>query len=141
MRLEITQRADLAVRALVELRQSQDRLKSTDLAEILGTTPGFVPQVMGPLVRSGWVRSLPGPSGGYQPIGDLGRLSVLAVIEAVDGPTDTGRCVVADRECGSTQPCALHDAWGRARRELRASLAELPLATVPVRTNPVKGVS
>ena len=48
MRLEITQRADLAVRALVALQSAPARLKSVDLADALGTTAGFVPQVMGP---------------------------------------------------------------------------------------------
>ena len=130
MRLEITQRADLAVRALVLLAKRPVRLKSADLASALSTTPGFVPQVMGPLVRAGWVRSEPGPAGGYEPIVHLGRLSVLDVIEEVDGPTDTGKCVVADRACLSGQPCALHVAWSVARRELLASLGSLSLEEV-----------
>ncbi|MGB0114561.1 MAG: Rrf2 family transcriptional regulator [Ilumatobacteraceae bacterium] len=128
MRLEITQRADLAVRALIELHGTIERLKSADLAELLGTTAGFVPQVMGPLVHAGWVRSVPGPTGGYQPVGDIGALSVLEVVEAVEGPTDTGRCVVAERACDADRPCALHIAWGSARRELRSSLGAMSMS-------------
>lgn len=134
MRLEVTQRADLAVRALLLLKQSPVRLKSADLAGALGTTTGFVPQVMGPLVRAGWVRSIPGPTGGYEPVAALDGLSVLDVVEAVDGPTENGRCVVADRPCEAAVPCVLHAAWGRARRELVASLAGLSLAAVSVST-------
>lgn len=123
MRLEITQRADLAVRALVVLHRSPARLKSADLAVALGTTAGFIPQVMGPLVREGWVHSVPGPTGGYEPLLGVETLSVLDVVEAVDGPTDSGRCVVADRRCDASEPCALHVAWGLARRALVSSLA------------------
>lgn len=130
MRLEITQRADLAVRALVLLERSPLRLKSADLAYALGTTAGFVPHVMGPLVHAGWVRSLPGPTGGYELTDDLDGLSVLEIVEEIDGPTDTGRCVVADRPCDAADPCALHVAWGRARRELIESLAATPLAAL-----------
>jgi len=132
MRLEITQRADLAVRALVLLQRSPLRLKSVDLAAALGTTAGFVPQVMGPLVRAGWVRSVPGPTGGYEPVVVLDGLSVLDVVEQVDGPTEIGRCVVADRPCDAASPCVMHVAWGHARRELVASLSGLSLAAVPV---------
>ena len=132
MRLEITQRADLAVRALVVLHRSPTRLKSSDLASALGTTAGFVPQVMSPLVREGWIRSVPGPTGGYEPLVALDALAVLDVVEAVDGPTDSGRCVVADRPCEAARPCALHTAWGRARRELMASLAGLSVGAVAV---------
>jgi Rrf2 family iron-sulfur cluster assembly transcriptional regulator len=134
MRLEITQRADLAVRALALLKRSPSRLKSADLASALGTTAGFVPQVMGPLVSAGWVRSVPGPTGGYEPSIALDELTVLEVVEEVDGPTETGRCVVADRPCDASAPCALHVAWERARRELVASLAGMSLASVQVTT-------
>jgi Rrf2 family iron-sulfur cluster assembly transcriptional regulator len=130
MRLEITQRADLAVRALVVLHRSPTRLKSADLAAALGTTTGFVPQVMGPLVRKGWVRSVPGPTGGYEPLVEVAALNVLDVVEAVDGPTDSGRCVVVDRPCEATAPCALHVAWGRARGELVSSLAAMSLGAL-----------
>lgn len=128
MRLEVTQRADLAVRALVLLHRSPSRLKSADLASALGTTPGFVPQVMGPLVRAQWIRSLAGPTGGYEPAVELAELSVLQVVEEVDGATDSGRCVVSDKPCDSSQPCALHTAWERARDSLVESLGTLTLA-------------
>ena len=127
MRLEITRSADLAVRALVVLSRRPGSLKSGDLAAALGTTPGFVPQVMAPLIRAGWVRSDPGPSGGYRPVVPHGDLTVLQVIEAVDGPTDDGRCVVTSGSCASRQPCALHAAWALARRELLATLGAMPL--------------
>lgn len=132
MRLEITQRADLAVRALVVLHRSPTRLKSADLAAALGTTPGFVPQVMVPLVREGWVRSVPGPTGGYEPLVGVDTLNVLDVVEAIDGPTDSGRCVVADRPCEAMSPCALHVAWGLARRELVSSLAAMSVGSLAV---------
>ncbi len=60
----------------------------------------------------------------------LDGLSVLEIVEEVDGPTETGRCVVADRPCNPATPCVLHVAWGRARRELVASLGGLSLAAV-----------
>lgn len=132
MRLEVTQRADLAVRALVALGGASQRLKSADLAASLGTTAGFVPQVMGPLVREGWVHSVPGPTGGYEPLVGLDSLNVLDVVEAVDGPTDSGRCVVADRPCAAVAPCALHTAWGLARRELMSSLATVSVGALAV---------
>lgn len=128
VRLEITRRADLAVRAMVALAGEERRWKSSELAHALDTTVGFVPQIVGPLVKAGWVRSDPGPTGGYVARVPLADLSVLDVIEAVDGPTDAGRCVVEDRPCGGHERCALHDAWGRARTELTAALSATSLA-------------
>ena len=130
MRLEITRKAELAVRALALLGESSARLKASVLAAELGTTVSFVPQVLGPLVRAGWVQSDPGPTGGYRCLAPLGEVSVLQVIEAVDGATDVGRCVVADRPCQESHPCVLHVAWARARTELVGVLQSTPMSGV-----------
>jgi Rrf2 family iron-sulfur cluster assembly transcriptional regulator len=128
VRLEITRRADLAVRALLALADGR-KLKASGLAEALGTTPAFVPQVLGPLVKSGWVRSDPGPTGGYSLVVGLDSLNVLEVVEAIDGPTESGRCVVEDRPCSRDgQVCVLHEPWARARGQLTASLRATPVA-------------
>jgi len=127
MRLEVTRKSDLAVRILQTLGERNERLKGTDLAELVGSTVGFVPQVLTPLVRAGWVRSDPGPTGGYELAVDPADLSILQVIEAVEGPTDSGRCVLADRPCDATGPCALHVPWTRARDRL---LRELDSTTI-----------
>jgi Rrf2 family protein len=126
MRLELTRRADLAARTLV-LLDGADRLKAGALAERLGTTTGFVPQIVGPLVRAGWVRSEPGPTGGYALDVDLAAVSVLEVIEAAEGPTDSGRCVVVDRPCDRENACLVHDAWADARHHLVSTLAATSL--------------
>lgn len=130
MRLEITRRAELAIRALALLGHSGERIKSSVLAAELATTVSFVPQVLGPLVRAGWVQSDPGPTGGYRCRVPLGEVSVLQVIEAVDGATDVGRCVVADRPCQASAPCVLHLAWARARTELVGVLQSTPMSGV-----------
>ena len=73
MRLEVTRRADLAVSAL-RMLHANGRMKAGDLAVAIGSTPGFVPQVIGPMVKRGWVRSEPGPSGGYSLRASLDRM-------------------------------------------------------------------
>lgn len=129
MRLEVTRRAELAVRAIGELAAGEARIKAGDLATSLATTTGFVAHVLSPLVKAGWVRSDPGPAGGYRLREEARGLSVLDIIEAVDGPTDDGRCVVEDRPCTPTDRCVMHSAWQRARSELRAGLAAMPAAS------------
>lgn len=128
MRLEVTRKSDLAVRTLRALADGDGRRKGSDLAAAVGSTAGFVAQVITPLVRAGWVRSEPGPTGGYSLAVPLKKVSILAVIEAVEGPTDAGRCVLVDRLCGDTGECALHGPWMRARRELLNQLDRVSVA-------------
>lgn len=130
MRLEITRRSDLATRALLALIASGDTLKSAELAERVSTTPGFLAHAMLAPVRQGWVQSVPGPRGGYRATLDPRTVSVLEVIEAVEGPTDTGRCVLQNRACGEHGVCALHATWSFARADLVGRLSSIPLSSL-----------
>jgi len=66
MRLEITRKTDLALKAMIVLGRTEARCKGNDLAERIDTTASFISQVMAPLVRKGWVESEPGRNGGYR---------------------------------------------------------------------------
>lgn len=107
-------------------------MKGAALAERVGASPGFLSQAMTPLVAAGWVRSEPGPTGGYVLAADLSAVSLLEVIEAVEGPTEANRCVLEDRPCSASGPCALHQPWSRARAELTSELAATPLSDLTV---------
>jgi Rrf2 family protein len=126
MKLELLSRTDLAVRALRCLRGS-GRQTSTEIAEAIGSTTKFVPHVMGPLVAAGWVDSARGPNGGYSLSEAATAASVLEVIEAVEGPTATGRCVLAGTPCPALSRCSLHDAWSSARSALVEELNAIPV--------------
>src|SRR5665811_1293775 len=114
MKLEVLDRTDLAVRALRLLAQL-DSAPSHTIALRLGTSSGFLTQVLHPLVQQGILTSTRGPGGGYRFSVDPSALSVLEVIEILEGPTDNGRCVLDDAECPRQEPCSLHDAWVAAR--------------------------
>lgn len=122
------------MRALRVLGLAPSRTKGPALAEAVGSTSGFVSQVLNPLVRLGWVRSDPGPSGGYLLAADLDSLSILDVIEAIEGPTDSGRCVLADRACNEVGTCALHVPWLRARAQLLSELDSTSVAEASLMT-------
>lgn len=136
MRLEVSRKADLATRALLELARSKRRWKAAELGARIGTTPGFLSQVLTPLVQAGWVRSEPGPTGGYTAATDLDTINVLEVIEAVEGPSEGERCVLDDEPCSGERPCALHVPWTRARGQLVAELRRTPLASLTPRHGP-----
>lgn len=127
MRLEATQRTDLAKRAIDALDRAGRGLKGPDLAGRIGTTIHYLPHVMRPLVTSGWVTSEPGPAGGYRLDPSAQAGTMLELIEAVEGPIDDGKCVLHHAACPSPEPCALHETWSRARDVMAAELRAVPL--------------
>lgn len=130
MRLQLTRRATLVARALQAL-DGQQRLTASTIAPLIGAAPSYVPQVMAPLVRAGWVRSGSGPHGGYDLTVALGSLSLLEVIEAVEGPIQGAICAKPVDECTPEHPCLVHAPWTAAVAALAAELASTPLAAQP----------
>lgn len=135
MRLTVTRKSDLAIRALRTLAARSEWVQGDQLAAAVGTTRGFLVQVMAPLVRARWVQSTPGPQGGYRLRTPSGAVTVLDLIEAIEGPLEATTCVLEpDRDCatahpGTRRPCALHEPWLAARSALRAELARRPVVT------------
>ncbi|HSF86175.1 MAG TPA: Rrf2 family transcriptional regulator [Acidimicrobiia bacterium] len=130
MRLEINRKTHLAVEAIGVLDDLHSRVQGAPLANAIGTSPAFLAQVMAPLVRNGWVDSVTGRAGGYALAVDPESISLLALIEAVEGPTDDG-CALRGGECSSVDSCAIHDAWIRAKDLMVAELSTQPITTVP----------
>lgn len=122
MRLELTSRTDLALRAMRALASEEARLKRVDLAKRLRTTPDFLARIMAQLVRSGWVTSGTGPTGGYQLDSSAQSVSLFELIECVEGVPEEDSCVLRGGPCDVLDRCALHDAWTRARKALTAEL-------------------
>ena len=129
MRLELAKRTDLALRAMQALCTSEGRVAGTALADGLGTTHQYLPQIMSPLVRRRWVTSTRGPHGGYQLEVGLETITVLELIETMEGQTDTKTCVLSGETCDATDPCAMHAAWSQARDALLDELSSMTLAT------------
>jgi Rrf2 family protein len=127
MRLELSRRTDLALRALRHLERVGSRVKRPDLASAVGTTPDFLAQVMGPVVKAGWAASEPGRSGGYEIVVGTNDVSVLQLIEAMEGAPEDGQCVLGRGRCEVEGRCALHDAWTRARGALLEELNQTPV--------------
>lgn len=127
MRLEMSKRMDLALRALAQLGRDS-YLDGRSIADAIGTSTHYLPQILRPLVVKGWLESTPGPRGGYRLVASLQDISVLDVIHAVEGPTDTEQCVLRGAPCPSQEECAMHRAWVRARSALLAELDATSLA-------------
>ena len=126
MRLELTRKTDLAIRAMQTLHEAGSRIPGRNLAKLIGTTTPFVSQVVTPLVQKGWLDSRPGPTGGYGLVTDPTHITILDVVELVEGPIDNGRCVLVGGPCAEAV-CSVHDAWVEGRRALREAFAQVPV--------------
>ena len=63
------------------------------------------------------------PRGGYRLLESAGRISLLDVIEALDGEIFLNECLFRPEPCGRSSHCRVHRVWKEAREGLHRPLA------------------
>jgi Rrf2 family iron-sulfur cluster assembly transcriptional regulator len=132
MKVELTKRGDYAVRAMLALAGAaeEEPLTARQLAERTRVPASFLPQVMADLSRAGLVSGRIGRIGGYRLARPPGAISLLEIIETIEGDSRRTVCVLRNGPCGVDGRCAAHESFYAAQEALRATLAGATLATI-----------
>ena len=116
MKVELGQRGDYAVRAMLALARSKgERRRSREIAASMDIPEAYLPHILGRLVAAGLVVSEPGRKGGYDLARSPAGITMLEVIEAVEGPLHRERCALSGGPCHWGVACAVHPFWARAQ--------------------------
>ena len=107
------------------------------LAEHFGVPAPYLAKQLAHLVRAGVLTATTGPRGGFRLARPASGITVLDVIEAVDGSADPYQCrEIRQRGRGAlpaeacTEPCILAETMRAAYEAWRASLAAVSLADI-----------
>ena len=131
MKLELTRRGDYAIRAMLALgRAGGARLSTPVMAASMNIPVRFLPQVMGDLARAGLVHSRAGRNGGYELARPPGAISLLTIIEAVEGQGRRRTCILRGGPCQRDGVCDVHAVFGAAQDALRGQLAAASLESL-----------
>ena len=129
MRLELNRRTDYAIRACIQLATTGDSFLSGRLiAAETDVPPQFLARILVELVGAGIVEAQLGRSGGYRLRRSPADLTLRELVEAVEGPSSTVRCVLRQRACQPGEPCSIHPVWAAARRGMLDVLSATTLA-------------
>ena len=130
MRLELTKRGDYAVRAMLALARGSGNglLSARRISNAMGIPVRFLPQVLADLQRGGLVEAAPGRSGGYRLARDASEISLLDVIEAVEGDSRRQSCVLRGGPCGADGFCDVHEVFFDGQEALRGYFAQSMLS-------------
>lgn len=142
MRLELTRRADYAIRTSICLagEGSGRLLPASDIARRMDVPPRFLPQIMQDLVRAGLVEAAPGRRGGYRLTRAPDEVTLLEVIEAVEGDIRRRTCVLRSDDCAPERACGVHDLFAAAQEALLERLSEATVQDATRRTDIPSGV-
>ena len=134
--MTISAKSKYAVRALVELaeRSASDAGHPVRLCEIAARRdipPQFLEQVFATLRRAGVLSSRRGASGGYTFARPPQSVTVLEVVEALDGVVAPASCTTGD--CERLDACGVASVWAEAKAAVEHVLGSTTIAILAER--------
>lgn len=128
----VTREADYAIRCVLEVAR-HGRVSAAKIAAIQGISPTFLGKIVQSLARGGLLTTRRGVGGGVMLAMPLESITLLRVIEAVEGPLCLNDCVADPPQCPQIDTCPVYPFLERTQGALRemlsirlSELAELP---------------
>lgn len=118
--MQITRQADYAIRAVLHLsRLDQGKRASTSqIALEQRIPPSFLAKIVSQLSVAGLLQTSRGARGGVSLARTANDITLLEVIEAIDGPILLNECVADEANCTFSEDCPLRPVWCDAQAEL-----------------------
>ncbi len=134
--MQITRQADYAVRAVLYLANlgTNERAATSTVAEEQRIPPSFLAKIISQLSIAGLLHTSRGARGGVTLAREPQDISLLEVIEAIDGPIQLNECVGEDSLCSFDDDCPLRPVWSDAQNELVSRLKKTNFAQLMQRS-------
>ncbi|MGI8754011.1 MAG: RrF2 family transcriptional regulator [Acidimicrobiales bacterium] len=127
--MQISAKADYAVRALVELGSHEEGpLRGEQLAQRQGLPPKFLEAILSQLRNHGLLVSRRGVEGGYWLARPADQITVAQVVRATDGPLASVRGQRPEDVSYEGAAHGLAEVWIALRASLRSVLEEVTVA-------------
>lgn len=116
-----TNATEYAIRGLGELagRSTGGNMLLDQLVEGTDLPRDFMAKIFQKLVRGGILISAKGRGGGFAVARPAHQISLMQVVEAMEGPQLLDRCVVGLEKCNDLMPCPQHDLYKPIRQRLK----------------------
>ncbi|MCK5635194.1 MAG: Rrf2 family transcriptional regulator [Anaerolineales bacterium] len=130
--MQITRQADYAVRAVLYLAglDNGQRAPTSEIARNQHIPPSFLAKIVSQLSVAGVVQTSRGARGGVSLARTSDDISLLEVVEAIDGPIVLNECVFDANACVFGDDCPVQDVWCNAQKTLVKTLSGTTFAAL-----------
>lgn len=125
MRL-LSQGAQYAISAVIALSKQPEgtTVSASELAKPLNCPAAYLSQILSKLKPAGIIKSQRGLNGGVYLARKASEISMMDLIEAIDGSEFFERCFLGIDGCGHIEPCPFHNFWSNERTRIQQWLID-----------------
>ena len=128
--MRISTRGRYGLRIMLELAASYKSgpVSRLFIAKNQSLSAKYAHSLITTLVTASLVRSIRGNQGGYILSFPPEKITILEIVEAMEGPLSLVDCVVHEENCPKVKACVAHDLWFDLTNMLKDKLASITLA-------------
>ncbi|MDH4164065.1 MAG: Rrf2 family transcriptional regulator [Nitrospirota bacterium] len=117
--MQLTREGDYGVRSVLYLsRQPYKKISFvSEIADMYGIPRSFLAKILQKLVKSGIVKSYRGVKGGFSLARPAKEISVLDVVESIEGKMAMNLCLADRKKCEFLRQCPVHHVWHNAQQK------------------------
>ena len=125
----LTKAGEYGVRCMLFLAGAgeEDVVARKDVSEAMRIPGSFLAKIAQNLAKAGLIQIVQGQRGGYRMLRSAEEVTLLEVIEAVEGEIFLNECLFRPESCHRSLFCGVHRVWTDAREGLRSRLS-VPLS-------------
>ncbi len=126
----VTAKSEYAIRALIELAVSEEKLPSHEIAHRQNIPEVYLKQILATLKQSGLLDGERGAHGGYRLARDPKEITLRQVVELIEGEIKDSHChEYGKQNCGEFYyECKLREVWDEALGEFLKVLDRFTIA-------------
>ncbi len=118
----VTREADYAIRCVLEVARC-GRISAAQVARLQSISPTFLGKIVQSLAKAGILATRRGVGGGIALAMPVESITLLQVIEAVEGPLCINDCLTTPPQCMHISSCPAYPFLCRAQESLRDLLS------------------
>jgi Rrf2 family protein len=130
---------DYGLRAVCYIASEENRrhVSIREISEKLNISFHFLTKILQILTQHQLLNSFRGPNGGVALARSPDTITLMEIIQAIDGPDLFEKCILGLDNCGNDHPCPLHRQWVGIRENISDLFGRTTLKDVAdmVRTN------
>jgi Rrf2 family protein len=130
--MKISTKGRYGLRTLMDIsiHQTKGPVNLNDIADRQGISAKYLWQIVNLLKTAGFVRGTRGPKGGYILIRDPADITMLDIIQVLEGPISLVECVDDADFCDRMENCVAHSVWMDVSQVIRGALEKITLAEI-----------
>lgn len=128
--MKINLETDYAVRIVQCLANCGNRIDANTISERTGVTQKFSLKILRKLAAEGVVKSYKGVGGGYELALPPEQITLLQVMEIIEGPIVISRCQQADYKCDHPNDCScyFHHLFNEVAEDIKKKFSAVTFA-------------